>query len=307
MRYDRLDLNLLAALDVLIETRSVSEAARRLNLSQPAVTGALNRLRDFFKDDLLVLNGRQMLLTHRAEELAEPVRRSLMLIRAEITRPGGFDPATSQRRFAIVASDYAFTVVLADIVKKVAQVAPHISFEIIPPGSQSSDRLERAEIDLLFTVEPLILPHQPSRALWRDDEVVISWEGAGYPGIIDMDDFYRAGYAVTLFGSDRRPTLTDAHLQKAHPGEAPALLLPNFSALPLAIAGTGRMAIMHRLFAEHFALAHPIRLHQPSLALPEIVEVVQWNHVRERDPGIRWLLEAIQAQVNLLPTRTHIG
>jgi LysR family nod box-dependent transcriptional activator len=83
MRFERLDLNLLVALDALIEDRNVSMAARRLYLSQPALTGALNRLRDFFGDDLLIPSGRQMMLTPKAEELRGPVREALMLIRTK--------------------------------------------------------------------------------------------------------------------------------------------------------------------------------------------------------------------------------
>jgi LysR family nod box-dependent transcriptional activator len=81
MRSDKLDLNLLVALDALISEQSVTEASRRLYLSQPAVTSALNRLRQYFGDDLLVLEGRQMRLTYKAEELAAPVRQALELIR----------------------------------------------------------------------------------------------------------------------------------------------------------------------------------------------------------------------------------
>ncbi|MGD4540209.1 LysR family transcriptional regulator, partial [Xanthomonas citri pv. citri] len=106
MRFERLDLNLLVALDVLIAERSVSAAAKRLHLSQPAVSGALNRLREFFRDDLLVQVGRQMVLTPKADELADPVRDALLLIRTRITQPAGFDPATAEREFTIVASDY---------------------------------------------------------------------------------------------------------------------------------------------------------------------------------------------------------
>ena len=79
MRFERLDLNLLVALDALIEDRNVSMAARRLYLSQPALTGALNRLRDFFGDDLLIPSGRQMMLTPKAEELRGPVSNQKVL------------------------------------------------------------------------------------------------------------------------------------------------------------------------------------------------------------------------------------
>src|SRR5687767_5141559 len=107
MRFERLDLNLLVALDVLIEERSVSVAANRLFLSQPALSGALNRLREYFNDELLVQSGRQMILTPKAEELRAPVREALMFIRSRITTPSDFDPATAQRKFILVASDYA--------------------------------------------------------------------------------------------------------------------------------------------------------------------------------------------------------
>jgi LysR family transcriptional regulator, nod-box dependent transcriptional activator len=106
MRFERLDLNLLVVLDELIQEKSVSAVARRLNLSQPAISGSLNRLREYFGDDLLVPSGRTMLLTPKAEELREPVRDALMLIRTRITTPTAFDPATAERRFVLTASDY---------------------------------------------------------------------------------------------------------------------------------------------------------------------------------------------------------
>src|SRR4051812_4555036 len=104
MRFERLDLNLLVAFDALIEDRSVSMAAKRLFLSQPALSGALNRLRDFFGDELLVPSGRQMIPTPKAEELRGPVREALMLIRSRITTPSTFDPATADRLFSLAAS-----------------------------------------------------------------------------------------------------------------------------------------------------------------------------------------------------------
>ena len=84
MRFGRLDLNLLVALDALLTEKSVSLAADRLCLSQSATSSALGRLRDYFGDELLVVKGRHMILTARAEELIEPVRAVLEQIRSAV-------------------------------------------------------------------------------------------------------------------------------------------------------------------------------------------------------------------------------
>jgi LysR family nod box-dependent transcriptional activator len=306
MRFDRLDLNLLAALDVLIDVRSVSEAARRMNLSQPAVTGALNRLRDFFEDDLLVQRGRQMLLTPKAEELAVPVRRALALIRAEITSPGRFDASSSNRRFLLAVSDYAYTILVADLIAAAASLAPGVSFEIVPPGTHSAERLERAEIDIFVTVAPFAIGEHPQLPLWRDEEVVISWSGAGHPDHIEADSFFEAGHVVALFGPDRQPSLADTHLAASGYSRRIDLLLPNFSLLPQAVVGTQRLATMHRLYAQHFAELYPIRIHSTWQPLPEIVEIAQWHEVRSRDPGLQWLIALFEDQVTRLPVGARL-
>lgn len=303
MRFDRLDLNLLVALDSLLETRSVSESARRLHLSQPAITGALNRLRAFFSDELLVQSGRQMLLTPKSEELANPVSQSLMLIRAEITRPGKFEPETAKRRFTIAASDYAYTIILADLIADAAIDAPGVSFEILPPGSDAGDRMERSEIDLFITVEPYSFSRHPRMQLWLDQEVIISWAGADYDQI-DEEAFFAAGHAVALFGTDRRRSLADEHIMQLGRERRIDVLLPNFSALPQAVIGNRRLATMHRLYAEHLARLYPIRLHDFWKPLPDIVEIAQWHSVRDKDPGVRWLLSSLQTRTERLRRST---
>ena len=124
MRFQRLDLNLLVALDALLAERSVSLAAERICLSQSATSSALGRLREYFADDLLVVKGRQMVLTARAESLVEPVRAVLEQIRTTISVSPPFDPATSDRAMTIMASDYVTEVLLATALREIADVAP---------------------------------------------------------------------------------------------------------------------------------------------------------------------------------------
>ena len=300
MRFDRLDLNLLVALDALFEDRSVSSAARRLNLSQPAVTGALKRLRRFFNDELLVQSGRRMLLTPKAEELIVPVRRALLQIRSEITNPMGFDPVAVQRHFVIVASDYAFTIFVAQVIRRAAALAPGVTFEIINPDRLANDRLERAEVDVLITVAPYVVSGHPQVPLFDDEEVVISCPDAGY-GHIDEETFFQAGHVVAMFGKDRHPSVVDAFLSDYSRQRRIEVRVASFSELPTAIVGTRRLAIMHRRLAEHLSVFHPLVLHPAPIALPRIQQVAQWHRLREKDAGVQWLTQLLETTANELP------
>ena len=113
------DLNLLVALDALLRECNVTHAGNRLNLSQPAMSGALARLRDHFQDELLVPAGRRMIRTPLAEKLVQPVHEILLQIRGTLEARPLFDPATSTRHFSIAASDYVIAVLIADVLRSV--------------------------------------------------------------------------------------------------------------------------------------------------------------------------------------------
>ncbi|MFK0693117.1 LysR family transcriptional regulator, partial [Mesorhizobium sp. IMUNJ 23033] len=106
MRFKGLDLNLLVVLDALLSERGLTAAARRINLSQPAMSAAVARLRDFFHDELFSMSGRERILTPRAEALAPAVRDALLHIQCSIISWDPFNPAQSDRRFRIIVSDF---------------------------------------------------------------------------------------------------------------------------------------------------------------------------------------------------------
>ena len=135
MRFKGLDLNLLIALDALLTERNVSVAARKVFLSQSAMSGALSRLREHFGDELLVPVGRRMVLTSAAELLAEPLRQLVLQIEATVGASLKFEPSKSTRTFVVHASDYITEVVLNHVVPMIAQEAPGVVLEIVPPLS----------------------------------------------------------------------------------------------------------------------------------------------------------------------------
>lgn len=293
MRFDKLDLNLLVALEALIGEQSVTGASKRLFLSQPAVTAALNRLRKYFGDELLVLDGRQMRLTYKAEQLATPVRQALELIRSEITQPGNFDPLTSTRRFVFIASDYMLTVLIADVIARVAKKAPGVRIEIINSSNDAREQFDRAEADFLITVKPFAMEQHPSIALFRDEHVLVSWKGSSFEEVISRDAFLKAGHVAAAFGRDRSPALSEQSLEQFRETRKIELVVPSFSALAQSVVGTERLATMHRKLAEHFLPLYPIRIHPVPVPIASIEQLLQWHRLRAQDSGMSWLRNEI--------------
>src|SRR3989344_6078000 len=110
MRFNKLDLNLLVALDALLTERNISRAGERIHLSQPATSNALARLRAYFDDELLV--------PHRAEALLDPVREVLMRIDSTIAEKPRFDPSTDTRSFTLLVSDFTTAVFMQPLIER---------------------------------------------------------------------------------------------------------------------------------------------------------------------------------------------
>ncbi len=147
----RPDLNLLLALDALLSEQNVTRAAKRLNLSQPALSAQLARLRDLFGDQLFVPTSRGVLPTAVAEELREPVRRALEEAKGVFGQGRGFDPATAEFTFTIASSDYMQVAVLLPFLTAITEAAPKVRV-MAKLGSPRTARieLERGDLDLAF-------------------------------------------------------------------------------------------------------------------------------------------------------------
>jgi LysR family transcriptional regulator, nod-box dependent transcriptional activator len=302
MRFDRLDLNLLVAFDVLGKEQNVSAAAKTLNLSQSAVSGALNRLREYFGDELLVPSGRRMILTPKAIQLIEPVREALLLIRTNITTPANFDPATTDRRFVLVASDYAYNVFLADALKAAGREAPGTCFDVLPPDVAAFERLESGEVDLLLTIESHLVRGHPRELLCEDEHAVVAWnQNPHCRDVLDADMFGRLGHATTFFGPERFPALSETLFEKMGIERKIDVRVSTFAAIPQCVIGTDRIATMHRRHAEYFARFLPIRIFDMPYDLPRVRESVQWHRIRQGDDGLQWMLNHIKAVCQLLP------
>jgi len=295
MRFGRLDLNLLVALDVLLTERSVSLAADKLCLSQSATSSALGRLRDYFGDELLIVRGRNMILTARAEELIEPVRAVLEQIRSTITVTPPFDPATAERHIGIMASDYSTQVLLAETLAELEKEAPGIRFEIQAMNDNPVDLLERGYVDLLLTLDYALSPDHPSRFLFEDDFVVVGWQGnPAMKKPMTRELYFELGHVTARFGKARVAAFDDWFVRRQKQQRRVEIVAPTFLSLAGLVVNTNRIATIHRRMAEIFAHNLPLVMRETPFSIPPIREAVQWHVSNNNDPALRWVVERLE-------------
>jgi DNA-binding transcriptional LysR family regulator len=290
MRFKGLDLNLLVAFDALMSTRSVSRAAERLNLSQPAMSAALNRLRAFFGDDLLVVHGKRMHPTAFAESLIPHVGESLRTVEAILATPTQFDPATSQRQFRIIASDYVVASILHPLVAGLAEKAPGVRLDIGLPGEAALAALNEGKIDLMITPEYVVTSDHPSETLYEERQLLVGWaQNPLFSKAVTEEDFFSAGHVAVAFGSVRTSSYADRQLETLGRKRHVEITAPFFTAVPWLIEGTMRLAILHERLVKALADRFDIASAELPFAIPPMKQQLYYHEARSADAGLKWL------------------
>jgi DNA-binding transcriptional LysR family regulator len=221
----RLDLNQLVVLDAVLTERSVKRAAERLYLSPPPASCALARLRDYFKDELLVQIGKTMVLTPKAETMQKPVRDVLLQIQAITTMDSAFDPMTSTRKITIEASDYVMNVFLAEVLRQAWHEAPEMQFDLRLIGTHSHSDLDNGEVDMLTGPDFFASPGHPSEPLCQDTWSCLTWVGnTGVRNTLSLDEYPSLGHVIIEWGAGRLTTSDERIAAGALQAEVPLLL-----------------------------------------------------------------------------------
>ena len=294
MRFEKLDLNLLVVLDALLEEQSVSTAAERLNLSQSGASAALSRLREFFEDDLLVLSGRSMTCTPRGEELRQPVKTALALIRESIITPEEFDPVTSDRTISIATIDVVAHVLLTEALAIFSAEAPNIRFKILPLTEEPVTMLQRGNADVIIALDYLADANLPSECLYEEDFVVISWkENPHINGEMTSALFEQLGH-VSVHLHHNVPGFDETALRRIGIRRNIEAFAPGFASVPRFVINTNRIAMVHRRLASQVSNTLPIRVFELPFEFPKIREVAQWSTKNTNDEAVRWLIKRLQ-------------
>ncbi len=298
MHFHKLDLNLLVALDTLLEERSVSRAAARQHLSQSAMSSALSRLREYFGDELLVSVGRRMEPTALALSLAPQVRNILQQVRVTIETRPTFHPATAQRRFRVMTSDYLIEVLLADVVRQLATTAPGIQLEIVASGEASLAAFLRGDVDLIIAPDRNLLEDHPRTLLFEETFSCVVWSGNNsVSDPITIEQYVAMSHVTVLFGPNQPTMLEEWFTNQAERGQGIErrvdIIAPNFGAVPHLVVGTQRVATMHSRHARLYQQLLPLRVVEPPPGFPTMREMVQWHRHLDTDPAIRWFVSLL--------------
>ncbi|MCB2065013.1 MAG: LysR family transcriptional regulator [Erythrobacter sp.] len=297
MRFKGLDLNLLVAFDALMATRSVSRAAERMNLSQPAMSAALARLRDYFGDDLLVLQGKRMHPTAFADDLMPQVRQGLQNLEVMLAKSPNFHPETSQRTFRMVASDYVQSSIIAPLTRQLAQEAPDIAIECQLPHLTTAKHLDEGQIDLMITPEYVLSGSHPAYELYREPQVVIGAldNRVLAKGFITEAEFEAAGHVAVVLGEQRITSYADRQLEIMGRRRRIEVTTSLFSAVPWYIEGTGRLALLHGRLAKDLERRFAICTVPVPFDFPAMRQMLCYHAGREEDAGLTWLRRQIEA------------
>jgi LysR family nod box-dependent transcriptional activator len=296
MQFHRFDLNLLIALDTLLREKNITRAAEKVFVSQPAMSAALHRLRDYFGDPLLVRVGREMELSPRAQSLVDPVREALLLIQATLGTQPNFTAATTQREFTLILSEEAVPGLLPAILERVSGEAPgiRINFELVSQSALS--RLEYGDADLCLSLDSLRLfevrayPETLRSVRLRPVRWICAVD-SDHPTLgdtISAEQYFSlphvfgrpSGYTASAEELVRR--LLDIEL-RVH------IAVPSLLHLPLVLRGTRLVATLPERVAQMFAASLPIKTFPLPFEHPPMHEILLWHKRNEADPAHAWL------------------
>ena len=308
MRFNKLDLNLLVALDALLTERSVSRAAERLNLRPSATSNALARLRSYFDDELLVQVGRKMELTPRAEGLRDPVRDVLVRVDSAIAIQPEFVASTSERTFRIFTSDYTQAVFAPHLLALANEQRCSARFEFLPQISNPQRALERGEADLLIIPRGFNSPDHPDELLYREDFVCVVWRASHLArGELTLERYLAASHV------EMRPSGTDTYsfeswsMSRRGVARRVAVTTYSFATMPGLVVGTDHVAMVHARLAQQAASALPLEIRPSPVEMNTMEQAVQWHKHRTQDPGLVWLRGMLRRAVQRMDSQSPAG
>lgn len=289
----KMDLNLLVVFQHLLQERNLSAVARRLDLTQPAVSNALRRLRRTFNDELFVRSAQGMLPTPQAERLAGPVAEALSLLTHMLDSAQDFDPLHSKRRFRIAMSDVGELHFMPALMEKCARHAPAVRIDSVRlQGSDVQRELDAGRIDLALGVFDALSAGTMQRMLFRQGYVTLF--RLGHPSA-------HAGMGIKAFRSERHLVVSRAapygqvnqSLERAGVALTDHFSVPHFSAVPYIVSATDLLATVPQKLAASAAPRFQLGMLIPPIKVPALQTNMYWHRRFQRDSGNAWLRSLI--------------
>jgi DNA-binding transcriptional LysR family regulator len=293
-----IDLNLLVALDALLEERSVTRAAKRMGVTQPAMSHALSRLRELFDDPLLVRTNAGMVATERAKATGPRLRRLLGDVSAVIGTPPAFDPETEARVFRIALSDYAQFVLLPPLLERLRERAPRVSITALAVPADPQDALESGRTDLVL-LGRRALPEADllRQSLFEDTMVCVVRKDHPRVGrSLTVEDYAALDHAFIAPRAEAGAGVIERALEELGLARRIVLRVPQFVIAPWVVSRSDLVLTAPRRMAIPFAEALPLRIVECPVKLPTF-DMSQFWHARQQDDPAHVFLRTQIAEV----------
>lgn len=290
----QINLNLVPALSALLSEGSVGRAARRVGVSQSAMSHSLARLRELFEDPLLVSQGRTMVLTPRARQLQRDLPDALQHLSSALRGPEPFDPATADDVFTIAALDYFDLTTLPMLMAYLSEHAPRVRLKIDRIGLGTAQALSEGRIDLVLGgpgaatgagIESTELYRDPFKVVVRTDHPEVG-RRIGLEQYLSLDH-------VLIRIEGRDAGAVDRVLAARGLSRRVGLWVPHFVSAPMAVASSDMISTMASGWAYRARELLDVRVLEPPIELPEAPICMYWPKAHRDDPARTWLRELV--------------
>jgi DNA-binding transcriptional LysR family regulator len=293
MNIDNVDMNLLKAFRVLHEERSVSRAAQRLGIGQPAMSHALKRLRELFQDSLFHRIPVGIEPTVRASEIAQQIESAFELLDLAVNPQEGFDPSRLVKTFVIAGYDYAGLVFLPGLQQCLAAIAPSVVLRFLNLGrSEAMQALEAGSVDLVIATPGTGSKRLKSTQLIRERFVALARRDNPFAGEPSLTGYLDARHVA--IGTETSVTsLVEGRLARLGHSRRIVQFVPHFSMAAWLVAETDLVATLGERLAQIFARFFDLSIVDVPFDIPEYTLYLYWNRRDDSVPVHRWLRSVV--------------
>lgn len=297
VRLSSLNLNLLVALDALLDERSVTRAARRVGVSQPAMSKSLRQLRELFADPLLVRGKDGLIPTPRAARIARPLQQTLEQLCRVIDDAEAFDAASSKRVFRVAMPDYLYALLGGQLVSAFIEQAPQASLLLVPFDRANYHRaLEQGELDL--AVHACLEPPEGLRSFPVIQDRFACALRAGHPESeapeLSLARYAELPHLLISISDDVSPGSVDVALAEFGLSRHVICRVRSFLAAPMMLAKSDAVLTGPERLLEIFAKTHDIKLRPAPLPIHGFGYAAVWHERFDVDSGSRWLRRVLE-------------
>jgi DNA-binding transcriptional LysR family regulator len=298
MNISSLDLNLFAVLHVVLEERSATRAAKRLHVTQSAISNALARLRSALGDPLVVRSGRGLSPTPRAEELAPFIAQAVAQLQLAIDRGAAFVPAASTRRFTIALADNHQTSEAAQIAQAFAQELPRASLRFVSTDYLvATDGLATGDVDAVIVPAMLEMSGARTRPIFEEQACMVvrrdhpAARGKLTPKLFNALPHIDVEVALGRPGIGHR--LSEQHWQRAGLERKVSITVPYFTTAAMIAAHTDCIAGLPSRMAKKLCKLLPLKILATTLPMPTMGLSLAWHERTDTDPGCRYFRDLV--------------